>query len=565
MWSLYGLYTNLVSIILIFFYSEAINRGVKNNFFRALFGISVIVLYFALAKYHYRVKASFDLAVVFDNLNEMFNKEALGVIENTFKGKDFYHVGLSIPLLIGLQYFRNIFTKNVLINRKYALSYVVGFFLLISIGPFPYGEISYAVKSAYEIAIGGFPKTENYSKLNPLTLYSRRYSGSSKKRPHIFLVTLESYSSLYIEKKNVHGKEITPTLNKLIPEGLYVDDFYGNSIQTIKGQFAIFCSRISMLKGKSSYLLDGKKLTCAPKIFEQLGYSTLFHKCFNSLDFDNTGNFVTDLGFDVVLTTNMNKLSPEEKNTKIWGWGVQDDISYLQYVDNVLDLAASSNKPIFSTVHTVSHHMKFRKVPLKQRFLFKQPNSKEEYFLNSLHLSDLYLNTFIEKLKDEGLYDSSIIVITGDHSYPAGEHGYYDNQTSYYQEFFKTPLLIIWKDGLSPKRVTNKSYSHIDVLPTLLDILDREIEVNLAGKSILKNEDSTAYLVQPYNGVYLGVVQYPYKYVWERRTDREYLFNIKNDKNEKKPIENDKIIELMRKQRDYIIYNDEFLNLHFRL
>ena len=44
--------------------------------------------------------------------------------------------------------------------------------------------------------------------------------------------------------------------------------------------------------------------------------------------------------------------------------------------------------------------------------------------------------------------NNSLVVITGDHSWPLGEHGYYYNESGHYNEFYKTAALFIWKNNI---------------------------------------------------------------------------------------------------------------------
>ena len=352
-------------------------------------------------------------------------------------------------------------------------------------------------------------------------------------------------------KKKINGKFVTPVFNSLINEGLYVENFYGNSVQTIKGHYSILCSRIPYIKGKASYKADLSKLGCAPKKLKELGYTSFYHSSFHNLDFDNTKTFMKGIGFDLLTRSEGSKLTKKQQVENIWGWGIQDNLSYIQYVQNFKEIE-KNKKPVFSMMSTISHHMKFNKVPNSQKYIFKNKSGKKEDFINSLHLSDKYLASFINELKKNNLYQNSIIIITGDHSYPGGEHGLYDNQVGHYEEFFRTPLLVIWKDKLSAQRLKYKTSSQVDILPTILDLIGESGIYNFVGDSILREENNFAHLVQPYNGQFLSVVKWPYKYVWAKRKNRGFLYDLMTDPNELSPINNDEIEDEYRKQLDYI-------------
>ncbi|MFG1525534.1 LTA synthase family protein [Halobacteriovorax sp. RZ-3] len=543
---------------LIYLYSEAINKLVKPAFLRVLLSIFLICLYYIAGKYHFRVKTSFDLVVFISNFRETFNAASGDVILNTMKLKDFYETLALVPLLLFAQFKFKVFNLKNQIRPLKGLGLLTSYLALIFALPYPFGEISYSVKSV----------VESFRPLEAKHTYKVEREISSHfqevRKPNIILVSMESFNGLYINKKTKSGKEITPVFNSLLKEGLSIDDFYGNSVQTVKGQFATYCSQVPLIRGKASYQLDNTLIKCLPKVFSEIGYQSYFHKCFQDLSFDDTHNFMVDIGFDHVLKTDMSQMTEYVKTHNVWGWGVQDDISYKQFVKNIKNITSKSNKPIFATIHTVSHHMKFGNVPKEQRELFPEQRSKEEAFLNSLNVSDKYLGTLIKELKANGLYDNSLIIITADHSYPNGEHGFYDAQTSYFQEFFKIPFLAIWKGEIAPQVIKEKTFSQVDILPTVLDLMGISEKIETAGVSMLNEQGSTALLVQPYNGVTLAAVEWPYKLVWQKKSDRKLLFNLMMDPKEENPIsDKPEITAKLWDKMDYIIFSENrFLNLN---
>lgn len=554
-------FVHFFSLALIFFYSEFFNKLLKIKFLRISVSIFLIAFYIIMGKYRYRVSTSFDYAILHDNFYEIFNGAAFGVVKNTLKPKDFIQGFLMIPLFLFLQFKYQVFTKNIRASWRQAFVYLTSFFILIGAGPLPYGEISYIFSSAWDFHFGGYPRSKNFEEITKKKEFWTETINSSmpESRPNIFLINVESFNGLYVDKKTDQGVEITPNFNKLKNEGLYIDDFYGNSIQSIKGQYAVLCSMVPLIRGKSSYnIKTPERLNCFPKVLKELGYKSFYHKCFSNVHFDNTHDFMRSIGFDEVTSTDTSHLSKEERQRYIWGWGVQDNISYPQYLDHFERIAKNGN-PVFSMVHTVSHHMKFNSIPPEESLLYKGylPRNKQEEFLNSLHTTDRYLGQLIDEMKKRNLYENSIIIITGDHSYPAGEHFLYDNQVSYYQEFFKTPFVIIWPGKITPENLKEKTYSHIDVLPTVMDLIGHKGDVESMGVSMLDKKGSTALLVQPYNGTYLGAVKWPWKYIWERRSNRDFIFNINEDPMEKVKLKNQEILDELKPNLDKIIYSFE--------
>lgn len=276
--------------------------------------------------------------------------------------------------------------------------------------------------------------------------------GNEEVKPNIFILMMESYNGLFTDKKAPNGKYVTPYFNELKKEGLYVDRFYGNSVQTAKGQFATLTGVLPSYNHKIFTTREGLSVKALPQILNKNGYHSIFMKSFEKIDFDNTGFYMKKLGFNDVVS--IGKLYREEiPESARWGWGMQDDYFYrkcfrhLDYLDK-----QASKKPVFAVLHTLSHHMSFRSMPKEQRYLLPNGNSNYENFLNSMHLADHYLKTFIIELKKRGLYRNSIIVVTGDHSHMHGEHGKWFGQPLYHEEYFRTPFLLIHKKKVKPTK-----------------------------------------------------------------------------------------------------------------
>lgn len=566
-WRFYNVYEPLdyfifiAGYLLIYLYSEGINFCVKSKFKRVLSSSLLIFLYFLAGKYHYRVKANFDYIVFIDNFFELFNEESVGIIFSTFKKKDLYQSLSLIPIIFILGYKTSLFESKI-IDRKKSSVLILLYGIILFFMPFPHGELSYVIKSGLDFHFGGFETGKEYKELsNKKEPYRRVFeSNYEESKPDIYMVVLESYSGIYLNEK-IDGKYVTPTLNSLLKEGVSVEDFYGNSVQTIKGQFSIYCSKIPLIRGKASYKVTRNNLDCLPEKLKKLGYENLFFQSYTNLDFDNTGKFMRQIGFKNLAVSDSSLLNIVQRKENIWGWGMQDDLSYKQFINKSLEYK-KADEPLFAVMHTISHHMKFNRVPNNQRYFYPNSKNKKQDFINSLHLSDKYLGEFIKEMKAKGLYDNSIIIITGDHSYPAGEHGLYDNQTSYYQEFFKTPFLVIWKDKLEPQIIKKETRSQIDIAPTLLDLIGYSGNIEYLGNSIFSGEKSYAYLVQPYNGTFLSVVNYPYKYVWNKRNGKEFLYNIEVDPSEESPIDDSlhtQIRNTLRGKVDQIIFNNDYV------
>ena len=205
-------------------------------------------------------------------------------------------------------------------------------------------------------------------------------------------------------------------------------------------------------------------------------------------------------------------------------------------------MSLPKGQPVFSFLATVGNHMDFDHIPSDRMHLYQSPQSYREHYANSIYLSDKHLETFIEELKKRGRYKNSIIVITGDHSIPSGDHGITNNEIGYYEESFRVPFLLLWPDKIKPQRIRDVAYSQLDIAPTIIDLLNRPIgDHPFQGQSIFQKtaKEHPIYLVQPYNGVYLSVLNYPLRYFKHISDNREYVYDLQKDPQETQNIKNE--------------------------
>jgi arylsulfatase A-like enzyme len=111
---------------------------------------------------------------------------------------------------------------------------------------------------------------------------------------------------------------------------------------------------------------------------------------------------------------------------------------------------------------------------------------------------DLSVGAILLKLESLGLSDNTIVVYTSDHGDMMGSHQLLA-KTVMYEESVKVPWLMrIPKQGKKQQRVQNRT-SHIDMIPTLLDLLNKPIPEELSGKSLVSSMQKNQFSQNPIN------------------------------------------------------------------
>jgi arylsulfatase A-like enzyme len=97
---------------------------------------------------------------------------------------------------------------------------------------------------------------------------------------------------------------------------------------------------------------------------------------------------------------------------------------------------------------------------------------------------DAYVGRIVKKLKQEGLYDNSVLVLTSDHGEGFNEHGYFFHGQTLYNEIIHVPLLIR-VPGWHSRKVEGP-VSLLDVAPTLLGLFGVTIPSEFQGESLVE-------------------------------------------------------------------------------
>lgn len=340
----------------------------------------------------------------------------------------------------------------------------------------------------------------NYFK-NQAPTYTNEYTGMFKGKNLIYIMA-ESFDGYFVDK------ELTPTLYKMIHDGLYFKNYYTpTNLSTIGGEFSLLTGLLPDLavlnnqwngnynnNGHHNYYPYG-----LGNLFKNLGYDVYaYHDYF--YNFQNRDYYLKDLGFD---------------NYKACGNGMETrmDCSIFpasddEMINGSIDDYINSDKFMVYYV-TVSGHAKwgfgYNAMAEKNKSLVNDLDYSETvraYISANLELEKA-MTTLLDKLSAAGKLEDTVIVMASDH------HPYFmeDEQMEELagKELDKYSLykndLIIYNPSVEDVTV-DKICNTIDVLPTVLNLFGIEYDSRLiVGKDILSNSDGVAIFA---DGNYLG-------------------------------------------------------------
>jgi len=183
-------------------------------------------------------------------------------------------------------------------------------------------------------------------------------------------------------------------------------------------------------------------------------------------------------------------------------------------------------------------------------------------YAGKVTLCDHWIGRLLDKVKEMGMYDDTMIIFTTDHGAPFGEHGTIKKaEPGLYEELVHIPLIIRHPEGLGSGKRFDAMVETTEIFPTILDFLNVRQPPRIHGKSLLPLMAGEVESIRDY--AYMGY----FKQTW-RVSDKEWnfildlrkgksneLYNLKDDPGEQKNLisENpDKAMELELELRRFV-------------
>ena len=233
---------------------------------------------------------------------------------------------------------------------------------------------------------------------------------------NLIVIQVESMQNIVVNK-TYNGQEITPNLNELINGGdsIYFDHYYQQigSGNTSDAEFATNNSIYGTLASYTYKLYAKNYFKGLPVLMKEQGYETAVYHAHEDRHFWNREDAYESLGFDAYHGGIEGTDKGQYNMTEWMGWGLTDTEFFKQTMPYITEM----KQPFYSFVITLSNHHPYIMLD-KYQFIKTLPEDKGTIFgnyLNSAAYTDYAIGQFLQALKDEGLYDNSIIAIYGDH------------------------------------------------------------------------------------------------------------------------------------------------------
>ncbi|MFC1849574.1 sulfatase-like hydrolase/transferase [candidate division CSSED10-310 bacterium] len=282
---------------------------------------------------------------------------------------------------------------------------------------------------------------------------------------HILLISIDTCRADHLQ---CYGfpENTTPVIDQLARESV----LFTNAISPVPITLPAHCSMLTGVNPPSHGVHDniGQRLSesevTLAELLQKKGFKTgaiISSFVLNSL-------FGLRQGFDDYYNTSENSKSetqiPERRSK---------ETSRL-----ALDwLTKYSQERFFLFLHYYDPHDEYRPPePYRTQF-------PDNFYAGEIAYTDNSIGLVLNKLKELKLYDSTLIILTGDHGEMLGEHGEETHTFFIYQSALKVPL-IFKLSSLSQPRLIKQLAGIIDIVPTICSLLGIECPGKVQGSDL---------------------------------------------------------------------------------
>jgi choline-sulfatase len=322
-----------------------------------------------------------------------------------------------------------------------------------------------------------------------------------------------------------YTKVKTPALDALAADGVVFERAYSHAPQTLPAHAAILSGQLPFENG----VRDNVGFTVKPG--ERLLPQMLRDRGFV------TGGVVSAYvlrketgiaqGFDF-FDGDMPPSSPELSIGQVQRDGAESE----QIAEHWLDSIGTARAFLF--LHLYEPHKPYAP---PERFAQYAPYDGE------IAYADEIVGRVVRYLKSHQLYDRSTVIVLSDHGEGLGDHGEQEHGLFVYDEAIHVPLIVKQESNVGAGRRVADVVQHIDLVPTILDLVKAPGPGGLRGRSLKPVLEGTGTLTEL--PVYSEALYARYHFGWSELTaltadryryikaPREELYDLRRDAGER--------------------------------
>lgn len=291
---------------------------------------------------------------------------------------------------------------------------------------------------------------------------------AAKKAHNVILITLDAVRADMPWQG--YERQIAPNLTKLAKTGTVYKHAYAVSSYTAKSMGSLFSGRYpsTLYRDGAFFTKYSKANLWFTETLHDAGVHTIgitAHKYFDQGH--NIGQ-----GFDVWRLPDGLEFDPETDQNI-----TSPDMTKLG--TEILGDAKNTDGRFFAWLHYGDPHDKYKLHPESPTYGSKG----RDLYDNEIHFTDMWIQKLLDFCATQPWWKDTIVIVSADHGEAFGEHKQYFHGFALWEHLVRVPLIFAGP-GIAAREVDLRR-SHIDLAPTILELLGVEAKGELHGKSLV--------------------------------------------------------------------------------
>ena len=320
---------------------------------------------------------------------------------------------------------------------------------------------------------------------------SREASAPAYPGAPVFVISIDTLRSDHLPAYG-YGGVATPHLDAFRRDGILFERAYSQSPMTLPSHLSLLTGLLPYEHGVRDNLgfqFDPNAHESLPAVLRQNGYVTGAAVSSYVLRRETGLGAIFDFYEDSIPPRPDDAFDTYERR------GGDTATLALRWIDQ------QKVKPLFFLLHLYEPHAPYDPPePFRSRYA-SAPYDGE------IASADAIVGSFLEQLRQLGLYDRSTIVITSDHGEGLGEHGEEQHGILLYREQIQVPLLIKLPRSERAGESVSTPVQLADLAPTLAAVTGVQLEPTSSARNILtqsEGEDRALYAESLYPKLHFG-------------------------------------------------------------
>jgi len=290
---------------------------------------------------------------------------------------------------------------------------------------------------------------------------------------NIILFTIDTLRADHLECYG-YNKVKTPQINRLASEGILFEHNIVQAPLTLPSHSSILTGTYPLhhgIRDNGGFYLDESQLTLAESL-KNKGYATGAFVAAFVLD----SRWGLDQGFDYYYD-----------NFDLTKYKTISLDSVQRRGDEVLAeaykwLESQSQQKFFAWIHLYDPH-----TPYDPPEPYKTEYKGRPYGLYDGEIAyvDQLIGEFRGFMEEKNLWDKTLIIFTADHGESLGEHKESAHGFFIYDSDIRVPLILRFPEGKYGGHLVSNQVKSIDIMPTVLHLLDEKMPESVQGTSLL--------------------------------------------------------------------------------